>query len=75
MKIYDNKGKTFDSYTLVHDGQIYGLSENAMSPAGFNQYSHSLDAQYEPSQDETEISFEDCPEEVQRAITIRTNKS
>lgn len=46
--IYDNGGKTWDRYTLLvqevdsNQVDIYGLSSNAMSPQGFNQYSHSI---------------------------------
>ena len=39
MKIYDNGGQTFDRYTIIFDdGVAYGMSENATSPDGFNQY-------------------------------------
>ncbi|MHC4224770.1 MAG: hypothetical protein ACYSUN_12325 [Planctomycetota bacterium] len=38
VKIYDNGGATFDRYTVIIDGVVYGMSEDATSPGGFNQY-------------------------------------
>jgi len=36
--VYDNGGKTVDRYTIVIDTEVFGMSENALSPNGFNQY-------------------------------------
>lgn len=42
IRIYDNKGKTWDRYTvMIPEGfgyHVYGMSENPTSPNGFNQY-------------------------------------
>lgn len=39
MEIYDNGGKSFDRYTIIFEsGSVYGMSQNALSPQGFNQY-------------------------------------
>lgn len=39
IKVYDNGGKTFDRYTVIlSDGSIIGMSDNPLSPQGFNQY-------------------------------------
>jgi hypothetical protein len=42
VKIYDNGGETFDRYTVVIDGVVYGMSENATAPNGFNQYAGTI---------------------------------
>jgi hypothetical protein len=36
--IYDNGGKTWDRYTVIIKGSVYGMSINACMPDGFNQY-------------------------------------
>ena len=37
--VYDNDGETFDRYTIfTPDGGVYGMSDNALMPNGFNQY-------------------------------------
>jgi hypothetical protein len=37
--VYDNGGETFDRYTIfTPDGSVYGMSDNASMPNGFNQY-------------------------------------
>lgn len=37
--IFDNKGETFDRYTVIfNDGEMIGLSENPNTSQGFNQY-------------------------------------
>jgi len=39
LKVIDNKGETMDRYTVVIEGQVYGMSDNPLSPMGFNQWS------------------------------------
>ena len=45
IKIYDNNGKTADRYTvIIKEGKwfdVYAMSEDALAPDGFNQYSFS----------------------------------
>jgi len=37
--VYDNAGESFDRYTIfTPDGSVYGMSENANMPNGFNMY-------------------------------------
>ncbi len=37
--VYDNGGQSFDRYTIfTPDGSVYGMSDNALMPNGFNQY-------------------------------------
>lgn len=38
VKVFDNKGKTFDRYFVVIDGETYIMSHNPLSPQGVNQY-------------------------------------
>ena len=36
--IYDNGGETMDRYTVIIGNDVYGMSDDATSPQGFNQY-------------------------------------
>lgn len=38
VQVYDNGGKTWDRYTIVIGEDVCSMSENAMSPGGFNQW-------------------------------------
>ena len=41
--IHDNKGKTFDRYTVImEDGSALGLSHNPESPIGFSQWGEAV---------------------------------
>lgn len=52
IRVYDNDGKTWDRYTvfipIYHENgkrigyDVYGMSEMALSPSGFNQYCATL---------------------------------
>lgn len=67
--IYDNKGRTFDRYTIVFDDDsALGLSHNPDSPIGFSQWCAHVDAGTDLGKT---ISFEELPESVQRHITMR----
>ena len=74
MRIFDNSGKTFDQYTIQIGRDVYGMSINALSPQGFNQYSFTL-KKYEhiegKANKETlgrKIVFDVLPEAVKKAI-------
>ena len=68
MRAFDNKGKSFDRYTVVaKDGSMFGFSENPFSPNGFNQYLGDFKGVW----GDEEISFEDLPIEVQKAAKER----
>jgi len=43
IRVFDNGGETFDRYTVIINTSVYGMSINANSPQGFNQYSGELD--------------------------------
>jgi len=38
MKLYDNKGKTIDRYTVIINRDAYTMSENPLSPQGVNMW-------------------------------------
>ena len=38
LKVWDNEGKSFDRYTVRIRNDYFGMSHNATSPQGFNQY-------------------------------------
>lgn len=46
IRVFDNGGKSWDRYTVViyKDGQadVFGMSINADSPSGFNQWAGSV---------------------------------
>jgi hypothetical protein len=37
IRVFDNKGRTRDRYTVVIDGEVFGMSSDPSSPKGFNQ--------------------------------------
>ena len=65
--IYDNRGKTFDRYTVVFDdGSALGLSHNPDSPVGFSQWgsvAESVDLG-------KPITFQELPENVRKHIKM-----
>jgi hypothetical protein len=66
--IHDNKGKTFDRYTVVfEDGMALGLSHNPDSPIGFSQWGSAAEG---VDLGKT-ISLEELPERVHQHIKIR----
>jgi hypothetical protein len=80
IRAFDNEGKTWDRYTIVIDGAVYGMSCNADSPAGFNQYSGSiaectavLDVLSGKSDDNIgkEVMLTDLPSAVRKGIASR----
>jgi|GEM_PF-2423238 len=73
VKVYDNEGESFDRYTVLIGEDAYGMSENAMSPQGFNQFLGDVGA----------IAIEDLgrkieeneiPSQIQEAIRDRIGK-
>ena len=66
--IHDNKGKTFDRYTVVFDdGSALGLSHNPDSPLGFSQWGLAAEGvDFGKS-----ISFQELPQRVQEHIKAR----
>ena len=73
VKVFDNGGATFDRYTIVTKEALYTMSTNALSPSGFNQFSHAIsDGEYHHDKNrEKEISLRDTPVDVLIAIINR----
>jgi hypothetical protein len=43
LAIYDNGGKSWDRYTVIIGHDVYGMSDNAREPGGFNQYAGTVE--------------------------------
>jgi len=71
IEIYDNGGVTFDRYTVIIDGDVYGMSANPNSPQGFNQFSGKLAELPMARSNGERITMESLPEEVELAIKAR----
>ena len=68
-RIYDNKGKTFDRYTVVlDDGTALGLSHNPDSPVGFSQWGEVVTEGVDLGKP---ISLQELPLRVQQHIKHR----
>ena len=71
VRIFDNGGKSFDRYTIIIGQDVYGMSENATSPQGFNQYLGLVDEFEFPLEGVKEVTLDSLPDEVRRAIDNR----
>ena len=71
IKIYDNGGKSSDQYTVIIDGNVYGMSTNAMAPNGFNQYCCPECELVHTIELGKPVHFEELPDDVKRAIVER----
>ena len=77
INVFDNGGKTTDRYTVViferGSYEVYGMSENASMPNGFNQYYGQLGLDVEQSylDEQKEIRLTDLPKAVLIAIIER----
>ena len=70
-EIYDiGPDKEFDRYTVIVDGQVFGMSENPLQPCGFNQYCGELAALPYARQGKR-VDFKNLPASVQTAINER----
>ena len=75
--VYDNGGETVDRYTIIIGNDVYTMSQNAMSPNGFNQYAGTLRSGTETnvvlaeSRRENPVSLDSLPAQVQAAIKAR----
>jgi hypothetical protein len=72
--VYDNGGESFDRYTIfTPDGSVFGMSENATMPNGFNMYIG----------EDTEIKkgshlgkrLKSVPQSIERAVMNRLNET
>ena len=74
LQVWDNGGKSFDQYTVRIGNAYYGMSDNARSPQGFNQFIGEY-----PEIDETKCGqkitkreYRNLPMEVRQAIMNRS---
>ena len=70
IRVFDNHGQSFDRYTLIVDHDAFGMSANAQSPQGFNQYLGKTEDIDQKSLG-SEPLLAQLPTEVQRAIIER----
>ncbi len=74
FQIWDNGGKTIDRYTVIFDGSVYTMSENALSPQGVNMYMCEVSEIIKRTlKHERKMKFTELPQEVQTAIWKRKN--
>lgn len=71
VKVYDNRGASFDRYTIVTEDALYTMSGNPLSPSGFNQFSHEIVEPYVPHLREVEVPLREVPVDVLIAIINR----
>lgn len=73
--VYDNLGATIDRYTIMNmrTGEVFHMSENALSPQGVNMFAGLVGQDIDHPQDDEgqRIELEELPEEVLKAITRR----
>lgn len=74
VRIFDNGGQTADRYTVIIGDSVFTMSENAMWPQGVNMYAGEV-SELPGAMDGTEISLEEVPEEVKRAIDQRQKQA
>jgi hypothetical protein len=42
VRVFDNKGETFDRYTVIIGNAVFTMSDNPTSPQGVNMYCGEL---------------------------------
>lgn len=76
VRVFDTGNRTFDRYTVLIDlgdeFDYYTMSKNALAPDGFNQWGDRIKGDYREWEcGGFELSEENVPEEVLRAIYLR----
>lgn len=72
VRVFDNRGKTFDRYFVVIDGEVYTMSRNPTSPQGMNQYAGPYDPTGLPrNSGSLGILLDHIPPEIEAAILER----
>ncbi len=79
VMVYDNGGKTFDRYTVFityTTGEIiaFGMSDNPMSPNGFNQYVGVAPREISPGKHQGK-KLRRIPKEIEKAVKVRMKES
>ncbi len=73
LKIYDNGGKTIDRYTVILDGAVFTMSDDPLSPQGFNQY-WGRKEELKNKKMGKEVKFSQLNPAIRQAINIRINQ-
>jgi len=71
ITIWDNGGKTCDRYTVQIDNDYFGMSDDPLSPQGFNQYLGEYPEIIPGPHLGKRVKYENLPETVQKAIQLR----
>ena len=79
VMVYDNGGKTIDRYTVFityTTGEIiaFGMSDNPMSPNGFNQYVGEVPREISPGKHQGK-KLSRIPKEIEKAVKVRMKES
>jgi len=70
-EIYDiGADREFDRFTVIINGQVFGMSENPLSPCGFNQYCGGL-SELPFARQGKRVAFKNLPIDVRTAINER----
>ena len=69
--VLDNLGRTVDRYTVVTEDAVYCMSDDPNSPSGINQFSCTREEWVGKLKGEIELSYEEIPDEVKKAILDR----
>ena len=77
--VYDNDGKTFDRYTVfityaTGETIAFGMSDNPMSPNGFNQYVGEVPREISPGKHQGK-KLSRIPKEIEKAVKVRMKES
>lgn len=70
-RVFDNGGETTDRYTILLDRSLFAMSEDPLSPLGFNQYIGEMDELGWLIPLELEVSISSLPRDIQTAIQYR----
>ncbi len=68
--VYDNGGKTADRYTVVIGTSVFGMSDDATTPNGFNQYAGET-SEYPRGFTGKKVKVTSLPKQTQKAIEDR----
>lgn len=78
LRVYDNGGKTADRYTVIVEvpndefgGEVYGMSDDANEPNGFNQFIGYPKDYEDLTEDNKRIRLVDLPQSTLVAIIRR----
>ncbi len=79
VMVYDNGGKSMDRYTVfityaTGETIAFGMSDNPMSPNGFNQYVGEVPREISPGKHQGK-KLSRIPKEIEKAVKVRMKES